>query len=626
MLNIGVTKLYTNKIMTKSFLLLGFLLFQIAALAQDFDAELISQETNIAINKNKLTKSLFFEIRINNRGGERYSKISIPYSKLVKLSNIKAYIKDSKGRIVKKLKKSEIIERSSISNFSFYEDDFVKEFTLKHNSYPYTIVYSYQTQQNEFLFIDYWTPILDEQIPTLAAKLKVSVPTNYKIAFTNQHVNGPFIDTIEDVINYRWQTSYSDVIKYEVLSPPISDLLPSVAIIPQNFNYEISGSSEDWVLYGNWQFELLQGLNELPDIEKSKILTIIKSTVDNKEKIKLLYHYLQDETRYINITIETGGLKPYPATYVAQNKYGDCKALTNYFKSILEYIGINSYYSLVNAGNPIKEINKKFPSQQFNHVILYIPLKDEDIWLDCTSDGAFNYLGTFTQNRDALIIDKNKSHFLKTPALNPSDVLETRKINISYTPPTANISCQNTYKGSMYESLLRVENGFNESNKSKILRNYFGDNGLELLDYQFSKHERDSDIISLSYEAASQHIYKHYGRDILISNISFSIPHFDKPEDRKLAFQIDYPIYKIDTLIYDIPAGYKLNKSLVNYSVSNNFGQYTFDIYEDAGKIIVAKSLLINSGQYPISDYKDFYDFYEQIVEIENKTHLSLKK
>ena len=99
--------------------------------------------------------------------------------------------------------------------------------------------------------------------------------------------------------------------------------MPSVTIIPVEYNYAISGSFKDWISYGNWQFDLLQGLNELPDIEKSKILTLIKDIKDEKEKMKILYHYLQDETRYINITIETGGLKPYSATYVSTNKYGD---------------------------------------------------------------------------------------------------------------------------------------------------------------------------------------------------------------------------------------------------------------------------------------------------------------
>ncbi len=613
--------------MTKMPFTIGFIFIQVLAFSQNYNAELIVQQTNIKIENNKLTKYLNYEIKIYNRAGEKYTKITIPYSKLNKISNIEAYIKDSNNRIVKKLKKSEITSRSSISDFSFFEDDFVHEFTLKYNLYPYSIVYSYQVQQSEFLYIEYWTPIINEKIPTLKANLNLTIPIEYKISYANQHVNNPNIDSIGNSVNYHWHLSYTDIIKPEVYSPPIFNFLPSVIIIPQEFKYGRSGSFKDWISYGNWQYELLQGLNELPDIEKRKILSLIKNVEEDKEKIKILYHYLQDETRYINIKIETGGLKPYPASYVVQNKYGDCKALTNYFKSILDYIQIPSYYTKVYAGNPIKEIDKNFPSQQFNHVILYIPQRDEDIWLDCTSDGAFTYLGTPTQNRDAFIINNNNSYFIRTPNLKPIDVLNTRKINIIYNKYDATVKFQNTYKGDSYENILSLERNYNESEKSKIVRNYFVADGFQLIGYQISHPNRDSVKIELSYDATNQSIYKHYGNDILVSNIEFSLPNFEKPKLRKLPVQIDYPIYNIDTIIYDVPRGYQLHKIPENYSFINKYGEYKFNLFEVAdGTIIIIKSLLFNSGHYPVTEYEQFYDFYNQVSEIEKKTHLSFYK
>lgn len=612
--------------MNKFFFSLVLTLLPILSFTQIFDAELINQRTNIVINNNRLTKDLYFEIRINNRAGEKYTKITIPFSKLYKVSNIDAYIKDSSGKVVNKLKKSQIIERSSISDFSLYEDDFVKDFTLKHNSYPYTIVYSYQIQQKEFLYIDYWIPVLNSNIPTIDANLKISVPLNYSIKYANYSVNEPVIDTLANMVNYDWHTSYKDIIKHEVLSPTISSLLPAVSITPTEFYFDKKGSLKDWSSFGDWQFELIQGLSELPESEKNKILSLTENIKEEEEKIKALYHFLQDETRYINISIGTGGLKPYPASYVAQNKYGDCKALTNYFKSLLDYLGIKSYYTNVHAGTPIKKIDNNFPSQQFNHIVLYIPTNEKDIWLDCTSDGAFNYLGTFTQNRDAFIIDSNNSRFIKTPALLKDDVLETRKINVEYASTEALVTFKNSYRGDMYERISHVETNYNGSEKSRILRNFFVENGFELKNHQVSKSDRDSLKIDLTYNATSQQIYKHYGSDILISNITFSIPQFENPKERKQPLQIDYPIYKIDTLVYNIPEGYKLNQAFESFNESNKFGEYKFNIHENEGQIIVIKSLLINSGFYPISEYKDFYSFYENISGVENKKQLILNK
>ena len=603
-----------------------FSLLPLLSFAQNFDAELIIQNTSIEIKNNRLTKDVSYEIKINNRAGEKYTRITIPFSKLNKISNINGHIIDANANIVKNLKSSEIEEQSSISDFSLYEDDFVKNFTLKHNSYPYTIVYSYRVQQREFLYIDYWTPVISESVPTLKAQLELTVPLDYSIKYVNHSVNAPTLDTLSKTISYKWHASYADIIKKKVLSPDIFSFLPSVSITPTDFYFDKKGSFESWSSYGDWQYKIIQRLSELPESEKSKILSLTEKIEDEKEKIKVLYHYLQDNTRYINITIGTGGMKHYPASYVSQNKYGDCKALTNYFKALLDLIEIKSYYTKVYAGTPTRHIDKSFPSQQFNHVILYIPTDDKDIWLDCTSNGPFDYLGTFTQNRDALIVDANNSRFMETPAFSKDEVLEIRTINVDYASSGATTSFQNKYKGDMYERLLQVETGFNEANKSRILQNYFVEDGFEMTDYRITKLHRDSASIALTYNATSQQIYKHYGNDILISNIKLPLPQFEQPKDRMMPLQIDYPIYRVDTLIYSLPDGYTLNQGFENFSNSNRFGEYKFNINETDGKVIVTKSLLIHSGLYSVSDYEDFYSFYEKIIGVENKTQLSLNK
>jgi len=319
-------------------------------------------------------------------------------------------------------------------------------------------------------------------------------------------------------------------------------------------------------------------------------------------------------------------MMPYSACYVADNKYGDCKALTNYFKAILDYLEIPSYYTNVYAGDKIKKINKDFPSQQFNHVILYIPQDRKDIWLDCTSKNAFDYLGTFTQNRDVFVVDHDKSYFTKTPSLTPHDVLDTRQVDVSYDTEVATAKFKNTYKGGSYETILQIEKNYNESQKSKFIRNRMVNKGFQLTDYNLSKPNRDSLEIALSYQATSRNLYKHYGNEILINNIRFWLPEFEKPEVRKLPVQIDYPIYNIDTITYEIPQGYQLYNNQNTYSIQSKYGKFQLHTYEKDSKIFLEKSLLIFAGNYPISEYSEFYEFYIKVMELESKTHLSLYK
>lgn len=603
-------------------LIFSFLSVHFNISGQNYDAELITQKTRIEVTNDKLTKEYLFEIKINNRAGEEFTKIGIPYSKLIRVRNIEAFITDNNNKIVKRLTKNDLTERSAIANFSFYEDNMVKEFTLKHNTYPYTITYSFQQQESEFLFIDHWIPVISEMVPTKKAELEIVTPVDYQFTYTSNNTSAPVIDSLEDNIHYTWSTSYTKLVKPETYSPPVTVFFPEVIAVPKKFKFEISGSFEGWVSFGNWQYELLAGLNDLPEAEKIKINSLIQNTVSDKEKIRILYHYLQDQTRYINISIETGGLKPHPASYVSQNKYGDCKALTNYLKAILDYAGIKSYYTKVNAGLPVVKINKDFPSQQFNHIILYIPLDNEEIWLDCTSETAFNYLGTFTQNRDVFVIDHNKSRFLTTPEMTSANSKEVRTITFKYDFQEVIANFDYKLFGNMYEKFAMLNSDLNKSEKSRYLRNNFMEYGFELNEYTFKTIDRDSTFIEFTFNASARNIYKQLGNDLVIVVIPFSLPQFTKPAERNLPLQIDFPVCKTDTLIYDIPAGYKLNEKADDFSVKTEFGEYSVRFIQEPAKIFVIKSFILNAGNYPLNRYNDFYSFYKQVSQKDKNIQL----
>jgi len=616
-----------RSLLVRVILITCFFSLQLALFAQEYDAELLSYETHTTVVKSKLIRNTHVQVRINNRAGEKYATVSIPYSKSDRISNIEAFIQDQHGQVVRRLKKGDISEKSNISSSSLYEDDYIKEFTLKHNSYPYTITYSFQIQQDEFIYVDYWVPVLSRKIPTLHSSLTVSVPQDFKLSYASNLTKEFHIDTTESMIQYTWKADYADPIKDEKLAPPLSVYLPMVKIVPVDFSYELDGSFETWTGFGNWEIELLKGIQDLPESEERKIASIVKGIDDDREKIKALYHYLQDNTRYINVSIETGGLKPYPASYVAENKYGDCKALSNYFITVLQTIGIRAYYTNVYAGEPIRPINKLFPSQQFNHVILFIPREHDTIWLDCTNNLAFNYLGTFTQNREAFVIAENRSNFIRTPALTNEDVLESRRIRVPYDRyAKITVEFKNTYRGNMYELLSELDRTVNLNDKSRILRNYLIEDGFELIDYSIQKPKRDSAFIQLHYSANTDQIYHHYGKDILVQNIPLQLPEFEEPDDRTLPVQIDCPIYKIDTITYEIPQGYGLSEPVANQYVSDGPGEYSMKFSKQEDHIQVVKELKVQPGFYPKSDYQEIYSFFSKVKMIENKIFITLTK
>ena len=594
--------------------------------SQKYDAELINQQTVIEVSDGKLVETNFFEIQINNRSGDKYTEISIPFNKLNKVSDIDASISDNYGIEVKKLKKSDIIVKSENSAISFFDDNYVKEFTLRNNSYPYTLKYSYRVEASQFIFIAGWSPVIDTDIPTRESTLNLSVPSGYQINYNCNLVDQPKIDSIPGVTYYSWHASYKNPLKPETYSPALKQFLPSVVIVPKHFTSElIDGSTESWESYGNWNQQLLNGLDDLPLSEQNKILALTDRVQDEKEKIRILFHYLEDATRYILVSIKTSGHKPHPASYVAENKYGDCKALANYFKSCLSKINIKAYYTTINADDVIDPLITSFPSPQFNHAILFIPLRQDTLWVDCTSNLAFGYLGTFTQNRLALVMDFNSSSLIKTPALSFEEVLESRNIKVKLDiNKTIQADFTNTYRGDKYELFSYVTTELSESERSQYIRKKIVETGFQLDTYSIAAPERDIPEINLKYTASSDQLLKEYGAESLLKVIPLDFNFLEEPKKRKLPVQINYPVYRIDTIEYAIPDNYNVNSIPKNATINSKYGNYQVGFHVKDQSVTAIKKVKINSGSYPLDEYQNFYNFILRLNESENSFYIAL--
>ena len=588
--------------------------------AQNFDAEVINYSTLCEVVGDKLTQTDSVTIQINNRSGDRYTEIEIPYSKLNKVSNINGWIESTDGNKVRYLKKSDILDKSAISNMSLYEDDYVKVFQFKHNIYPYKITYTYQTTSTNFITIARWSPIIYNSIPTKSAKLKIIVPKGFQL---NRYVyrcsDSSFLSTAANDI-LEWKVAYISPVKPEIFSQK-DYFIPYVIVAHENFTYGPKGSTKDWVSYGNWQYSLLEGIDVLPESEKNTISGFIKNTTDRKEITKILYHYLQDNARYINVSIGIGGLKPYPASYVAINKYGDCKALSNYLKAMLNYAGIESFYANVYADEQPHSLIKNYAGPQFNHVILAVPLNNDTVWLECTSNtNPFGYIGTFTQNRKALLVIENNSKIVSIPALQKKDTHDSYKLSFDLAVNgNAKLKFRFSCKGKNFEFFNQLNSELNEAQKDENIREYMPFDNYEVIDWKLEKSDRDSTHIELN---ASLNLYKFLnpiGAEYYLNLFPIRIPRFTNPTKRKLPVLLPYPICRTDTIEYILPMGYEMKSKPDTISITSQFGNYKIIVNTLNGQIQVYKKFELYQGSYSTEQYPEFYAFINAVQTADKK-------
>jgi hypothetical protein len=592
------------------------------------DCEIISYASCFELNNNKLTETDSVVIQVNNRTGEMYTNITIPYSKDQRISDLNARIEDVSGRVVRTLKNSDITDRSAISDYSLYEDYFVKTFQLKHNTYPYQIIYSYKTICKQFIAIP-WYPVIKYQVPTKQASLTLIIPKDCPINTYTTNIQDYKVETIDNKILHIWTSSYANPVRDEIYSLPEEKYLPKIIVIPLNFIYGVEGSAKDWKSFGNWLYRLMQGTDDLPEAEKNKVLQLIKGISDKREIIKILYHYMQDNTRYINVTIDIGGLKPYPASYVSINKYGDCKALTNYLKALLNAAGIPSFYTIVHADLQLPEVSDSIASPHFfNHVILTVPIGNDTVWLENTNNTLpFGYINTSIQNRKALLIEENNSRLIHIPAQSSVDVKVFRKMNIGFNE-TENTQCQLefSFKGYDFEKFSSLYSHYNKNEQEKSIQEYIPFANFDLISWELQKINRDTAEIKLISKINLNKVLKSIGPEKYFNLIPMQIPSFSAPADRKNSVHLPYPIYLRDSVYYVMPKNYEPKTALENAQISTEYGNYKFSAKFTPSALIVYKSFELFPRTYSPEQYADFYKFLTSVKAIENRKVIIKRK
>lgn len=607
----------------KYYLLSVCILLAFSLFSADFesDAVLLKYHTTVEVKSHKKITKNHVKLIINNRRGQKLSVIQIPYQKGNKVRIKSAELKDIKGHVLKEFSSGDFHNESNISDFSFYQDEYLKVCPVIHHIYPYILEYEYEITVNQYVYLDWWSPVIRYDIPTLDAQLSIEMADDFEMHAKSGFIEDSVYTCYSGKKRITWNAAYLPVYE-EYYSPHTSLYLPYVMAVPDDFEYAKKGSFRSWSDFGLWQTDVNKDLDELTVAEMEKIDDLTDGITNDVDKIEVLYKNLLQRKRYVNISIETGGLQPHSAEYVCNNGYGDCKALSNYFKAVLAYIGVESFYTKVWAGRPIRYVDTTFVSQQSNHIILFVPLKKDTIWLDCTSKGPFNYLGTFTQNRLAFVVDGETSRFVRTPVLEPEDVLIRRKIEVSAQHSLMIADFTNYYKGSMYETLDQMSNGLNQKDVDEIIYDNIADEGFLVDDYSIFSNDSEKKEIGLTYSASSKKAIIRSNKELLLKQFLIDVPEMEKPEDRKLPVQLDYPRYRIDSVIYAIPDHYSNKTENDDYSIENEFGEYRFKQINRENEVLIVKRYLLKAGFYPLEKYDQFYMFLNAIHEFEKQQFL----
>lgn len=617
--------LKTRKVSGLSFFVIGLSLLAMPVCAQDIvkDANSVIMDAHTDILCKSMTQSVEKESRtitVLNRKGLEDAAFFCGCDMFRSLQKFSGEIINASGQSVRKIKKSEL-QKSEYSS-SLTSDDYFYYYECNYPSYPFTVKYEWEMKCNNGL-IGYSTFIPQTSFNQSVEKAtyRIELPAGQGCRFRELNTQGKGIVVKESTAAGGQQiievtASKLPPIVKEPFGPDFAELFPRVYFAPSAFKYDKSeGDISTWQKYGEWQYRLLDGRDQLTEPFRAKLHELTAHCSTDRDKVKAVYDYLAKTTRYVSIQLGIGGLQPIAAADVCRTGFGDCKGLSNYTRAMLKELGIPSTYTVISTTN--ERLLPDFSSaNQMNHVILQVPLPQDTLWLECTNPQLpFGYVHQDIAGHDALLIEPSGGRLHRLPTY--PDSLNTQRIvaDITLSPTAeAKIAVNEVSRLFQYENEAGIV--YLQPNKQKDrIRSDINLSQADILNLQIKECKETDPSITFDYSVSTnQYGHKTGNRLFIPTNIfrkSYSVPPTTK---RTYPIHINYGYSDTDSICIRLPEGYVIEGLPKTIDVKSKFGSFHSTIGVKEKEICIVHHLFMPKGIYAPDEYAAFIDFRKQVA------------
>ncbi|MEM8507535.1 MAG: DUF3857 and transglutaminase domain-containing protein [Bacteroidota bacterium] len=624
---------------------LAILLFSLGAFSQNYPLSAIDKmllknanavvrlnETVVTIRAyDNVTAKQTRVVTVLNEAGQRYIKAFAFYDKEQKITALEAQILDAYGTVIDKFKQRDFLDHSASGDGTLYSDNRVKFLRYTPVTYPYTVILQKSYTTSDTAFLPHWNAIEGYNVSIEKSNHLLVSECDVPIRHKEQNLTSYGIAPKTAPKRFFYEVENVVALEKEPYSPSLEEILPRVKFAMEKFHLKgVDGQAKNWMEFGTWiNDQLLNGQDILDDYSRNRVQELVQGISDPKEKVRRVYAYLQDNTRYISVQLGIGGWKPISASEVGRVKYGDCKGLTNYAKAMLKEVGVDAYYTVVQAGKDKRNLDPDFPSLSGNHVFLNVPLENEELWLECTSQEVpMNFLGTFSDDRYVLKVTPKGGELVKSRKYTAEESKQFTEAFLKINDQaTVNAEVTISSTGIQYDQKYTLA-----TMKVDEVEEYYKEywDYINNLTLSSTSIENDKDNIELVEEVAvsSENYISQAGDQWLFAPNMFNRNRYvpKKVRSRKNEVVIKRGYYDEDRFVIQLPSNMTVEQLLPEVNLKTDFGEYSLEMQKiSEHELLYQRKLLIHPGSYPKERYGEFRDFRKQVARSDNSKIVLIK-
>jgi len=396
----------------------------------------------------------------------------------------------------------------------------------------------------------------------------------------------------------------------EPLMPPLAEVASSVG----------ASTFSSWNDVGAWFWGLSKDQFDVDDEVRKKVAEITRGKTDELEKIRAVYGYVVQRTRYVALEFGIDGFRPRRSAQTLARGWGDCKDKAALIVTMLRELGVEAQMVLVRTGMRGEAPSEPPSYDFFDHAIAYVP--KFDLFLDGTAEyTGMSELPAMDRGAYGLVVKAGgEAKLVRLPEPGAEATARTRRIELTVGDSgPSGIEARIETTGAVasdwrqrFHALATQRARVTEELGAEFggLTLAPGAAGLEVNDL-----ENIEQAVKVRFKGKSAAMSRSAGSDLAFSVAPTSnlvarfAPLSSRKHDVKLPFSQSYD----DEWTVKIPAGNVVRQVPADKSVQGPFGQLELKSEVAQGKATVRVKLRFTKTRVKPDEYAAFRAFCEQV-------------
>ncbi len=239
-------------------------------------------------------------------------------------------------------------------------------------------------------FADYFGEVVTMQstVPIEHSQYVLITPSSRRFNFRASGVPGLKRTVVENAgeTTFDFVAKNVPALESEPLQPPLSEALGHVHV----------STYRTWEDVGRWYWGLVRDQFTADAEVRSRLADIVKGAKTEEERVRAVYAFVVQKTRYAALEFGIHGFKPYRCAQIFARGFGDCKDKATLLVTMLKELGIPATIVIVRSGQRGDFESDPASLAPFDHAIAYVP--SLDLYLDGTAE--------FTGSRELPAMDR----------------------------------------------------------------------------------------------------------------------------------------------------------------------------------------------------------------------------